>query len=139
MIDCVFCDILAGEMAASVIYDDARSMAFLDLYPIHPGHALVVPKEHVSDLAVCPAELGGHLFAVSGRLGPVLCRAVGGDGFNVWTASGSAAGQEVFHLHLHVLPRFHDDSFGLRFPKSYPEATSRRRLDDLAARIRTLL
>jgi histidine triad (HIT) family protein len=139
MIDCVFCDIVAGTMVASTIYEDAHTVAFLDLYPIHRGHALIVPREHVADLAACPAELAGHLFGVSGRLGPVLCRAVGGDGFNVWTANGSAAGQEVFHLHLHVLPRFHSDSFGLRFPKSYPQATSREKLDDLAATIRTML
>jgi histidine triad (HIT) family protein len=138
-IDCVFCDILGGAMPASVVYEDAQALAFLDLYPVHPGHALVVPKAHVTDLAACPAELAGHLFAVSGRLGPVLCRTVGGDGFNVWTANGSAAGQEVFHLHLHVLPRFRDDSFGLRFPKSYPEATTRQELDTLAGRIRSLL
>jgi histidine triad (HIT) family protein len=123
--ECVFCDIVAGTMPASTIYEDGHSLAFLDLYPIHRGHALVVPREHIADLTACPSELAGRLF--------------GGDGFNVWTANGSAAGQEVFHLHLHVLPRFHTDSFGLRFPKSYPQATSREVLDELAATIRAML
>ncbi len=137
--ECVFCAIVAGTMRASTIYEDRHSLAFLDLYPVQRGHALVVPRAHVADLTACPPELAGHLFALSGRLGRVLCRSVGGDGFNVWTANGSAAGQEVFHLHLHVLPRFHTDSFGLQFPKSYPQATSREALDALAATIRAML
>jgi histidine triad (HIT) family protein len=137
--DCVFCDIMVGRTTASRVCEDPQAMAFLDLYPIHPGHTLVVPREHVTDLAACPFDLAGHLFSVSGHLGPVLARAVDAAGFNVWTANGSAAGQDIFHLHLHILPRFRDDSFGLRFPKSYPQATSRKALDDMASRIRSLL
>jgi histidine triad (HIT) family protein len=65
--------------------------------------------------------------------------ATGAQGFNVWTANGAAAGQEIFHLHLHVLPRFDDDAFGLRFPKSYPKEASRLELDAMAERIKLKL
>ncbi|HEX9693182.1 MAG TPA: HIT family protein [Gemmatimonadales bacterium] len=135
MDECAFCEIVAGA-AASRVFEDERAVAFLDLFPVHPGHVLLVPRQHVRDLATCPAELAGYLFALAGRVGPGAVRAVAGDGFNVWTASGAAAGQEVFHLHLHVLPRFAGDAFGLRFPKSYPRKASRTELDEMAARIR---
>ncbi len=122
-----------------MVYQDDTMAAFMDLYPVHAGHTLIVPRRHVTDLAACPSELAGHLFQLSARLGPAIVRAVSGDGFNVWTANGAAAGQDVFHLHLHVLPRFADDTFGLRFPKDYPRQADRTQLDALAAKIRALV
>lgn len=120
-----------------MVYEDQHALAFLDLFPVNRGHTLVVPRAHVADLASCPQEIAAHLMAVSSRIAPALVRAVGAAGFNVWTASGRAAGQEVFHLHLHVLPRFNDDAFGLRFPKGYPQKADRAELDALAARVRS--
>jgi diadenosine tetraphosphate (Ap4A) HIT family hydrolase len=131
----VFCDIVAGRSPASIVHDDADVIAFLDLYPIQEGHTLVIPRTHVVDAASCPPSLAGHLFAVASDLGQRLVRAVGAEGFNVWTANGKAAGQEVFHLHLHVLPRVSDDAFGLRFPQSYPQQATRTALDALASRL----
>lgn len=75
---------------------------------------------------------------VAKRLAPRIVHAVGAAGFNVWTANGKVAGQEVFHCHLHILPRFEDDSFGLRFPKSYPQEAERGELDRLGDRIRKM-
>ena len=132
---CVFCDIGAGRRPASVVYEDEEAIALLDLYPINSGHTLVIPRTHVVDLSSCASELAGHLFTLAGRLGSKLVQVVGGDGFNVWTANGAAAGQGVFHLHLHVLPRFANDAFGLRFPQSYPQRAERAVLDALAARV----
>ena len=120
MSDCVFCAIVARRAPASFVYEDEHVAAFMDLFPVHPGHLLVIPKRHVVDLTDCPAELAARLFRESARLAPAVVEAARADGFNVWTANGSAAGQEVFHLHLHVLPRYREDTFGLRFPKSYP-------------------
>ncbi len=139
MTDCVFCRIIAGDLPGSVIYEDRETVAFLDLYPVHPGHTLVVPRRHVTDLTACPEVVAAGLFAVSARLAPAVVRAVGAAGFNVWTANGEAAGQEIFHLHLHVLPRFERDSFGLRFPKNYPEEAARAELDAIAGKIRERL
>jgi histidine triad (HIT) family protein len=117
------------------VHEDADAIAFMDLHPIQEGHALVIPRSHIRDLASCPPELAGHLFAVAGELGRRLVRVVDAEGFNVWTANGRAAGQEVFHLHLHVLPRFPDDAFGLRFPQSYPQEAARDVLNALALRV----
>ena len=81
----------------------------------------------------------GRLFELSGKIAPAVVRATGAAGFNVWTANGKAAGQEVLHLHLHVLPRYEDDTFGLRFPKGYPQEAERAALDAMADRIRSTL
>jgi histidine triad (HIT) family protein len=136
MEDCVFCSILRGQLPASLVHEDDMSVAFLDIHPIHAGHTLVIPRQHYGNVASCPSELAGHLFAVSARLGPAVVRATDAHGFNVWTANGQAAGQDVFHLHLHILPRYREDTFGLRFPKGYPNEARRTDLDVMAERVR---
>jgi histidine triad (HIT) family protein len=139
MTECVFCAILRGRLPASVIYEDDRAVGFLDIHPIHAGHTLVIPRDHFADAASCPSELAAHLFEISVRLGPAIVRATDAHGFNVWTAIGRAAGQDVFHLHLHILPRYREDTFGLRFPKGYPEEAQRADLDVMAAKVRLML
>jgi histidine triad (HIT) family protein len=134
---CLFCDIIAGRAPASIAYEDDATVAFMDLFPVHRGHVLIVPRVHVRDLLECPAQVAGRLFELSGRLARAVVAATAADGFNVWTANGTAAGQEVFHLHLHLLPRFRDDAFGLRFPKHYPREEPRDALDRVAALIRS--
>ncbi len=133
---CVFCRILRHELPAAFVYEDGDIAAFLDLYPVNRGHTLVVPKTHATDLVACPDELAARLFGVSARLAPAVVAAVGAEGFNVWTANGRVAGQTVFHLHLHILPRFRTDTFGLRFPKNYPQEADRADLEAMAAAIR---
>lgn len=133
--DCVFCRILAGEVPASFVYQDEEVVGFLDLFPVHAGHTLVVPRCHADDLLACPEDLAGRLFAVGARLAPAVVAATGAEGFNIWTANGRAAGQTVFHLHLHIMPRFAADRFALRFPVERREA-SRDALEQMAALIR---
>lgn len=135
--NCVFCGIVQGTVPGAVVYDDGDTVAFLDRYPVHLGHTLVVPRLHVEDLVSCPAHIASRLFEVSAKLAPAIVRAAGAAGFNIWTANGRAAGQEVFHLHVHVLPRFDDDDFGLRFPKDYPREASRAELEAMAEQIRS--
>jgi histidine triad (HIT) family protein len=136
MTDCVFCRIVAGDLPAAFVYQDDDVVAFLDLFPVHAGHTLIVPRRHASDLLECPGDLAGRLFAASARVAAAVVKATGADGFNIWTANGRAAGQTVFHLHLHVMPRFAADQFGLKFPVERREA-SRSELDLVAARIRS--
>jgi histidine triad (HIT) family protein len=136
MTQCVFCDIIEGRQPASVVYEDETSVAFMDIFPVHPGHMLVIPRVHAVDLVHCPPDIAAHLFEVSARLAPSIVAATDAAGFNVWTANGKEAGQEVFHLHLHILPRYENDTFGLRFPKGYPTEASREELEELAAKIR---
>jgi histidine triad (HIT) family protein len=136
MTDCVFCRILAGELPAAFVYQDADVVGFLDLFPVHDGHTLIVPRRHATDLLSCPSDLAGRLFAASARVAAAVVRATGADGFNIWTANGDAAGQTVFHLHLHIMPRFAGDRFGLRYPIDRREA-GREALESMAAAIRS--
>jgi len=133
--DCVFCRIVAGDLPATFVFQDHDVVGFLDLFPVVPGHTLIVPRRHATDLLDCPGDLAGRLFAASARVAAAVLAATGADGFNVWSANGPAAGQTVFHLHLHVLPRFAADQFGLRFPIERREA-SRGELEAMASRIR---
>ncbi len=135
----MFCRILAGALPASIVYADDSAVALLDLYPIHAGHTLVIPRDHYADVASSPPRLAGHLFEVSARLGPAIVRATDAHGFNVWAANGRAAGQDIFHVHLHILPRYREDTFGLRFPKDYPSEAPRRDLDAMADKIKAML
>lgn len=133
--DCVFCLIVARAAPASVVHADDLSVAFLDISPVTPGHLLVVPRAHATDLAALPPGTGGHLFEVGRRLAAALRRSdVPADGVNFFLADGAVAGQEVFHVHLHVLPRTKGDGFKLSFKAGTP---SRAELDDTATKIRT--
>lgn len=136
MSTCVFCAVVQRDAPGSILYEDDALLAFLDRYPVNRGHTLVVPKAHIADLSDCPTDLAARLFGLSARLAPLVVTATGAEGFNVWTANGRAAGQTIFHLHLHILPRFADDTFGLRFPKHYLRKASCADLDGLAEQIK---
>jgi histidine triad (HIT) family protein len=105
--DCLFCAIIAGQIPCRQIYSDESAIAFLDISPWHTGHALVVPRRHVVDVLAQPeplSEIAGAISATS-RL---LMERLGADGMNLLINSGAVAGQEVFHLHVHLIPRFAD-------------------------------
>ena len=131
MADCIFCRILAGIEPASFVYRDEHCSAFMDILPINPGHVLVIPNRHAASLAELDPEDGAHLFRVAQRIAAaVRVTHVQCEGVNLFLADGAAAGQEVFHVHLHVLPRFASDGFGFR--RSSYGAPARSELDTLA-------
>ncbi len=133
---CVFCDIVRGDAPCSVVYADEVVTAFMDIRPVNSGHLLVVPKVHARSLADIDSGTGGHLFRVGMRMAAALRRsAVPCDGIDLFLADGQAAGQEVFHVHLHVIPRYWGDGFGFRFGPGYGTLPARAELDDLAAGI----
>ena len=103
--DCLFCRIVAGEVPSRQVYADDAAIAFLDISPWHVGHTLVVPRRHVSDLLAGPgvlAEIAGAIDATSA----LLVDRLGADGLNLLSSAGATAGQEVFHLHVHLVPRY---------------------------------
>ena len=137
MPDCVFCEILAGRLASSRLYQDERCTAFMDIQPVNPGHLLVVPNVHAAFLADLDVETGAQMFRVAQRLAGALRRSgVRCEGVNFWLADGEAALQEVFHAHLHVLPRYAHDGFGFRFGPAYFQRPDRAELDAIAGQIR---
>ena len=137
---CVFCDIVRGAAPASIVYADDLIVAFMDIQPINPGHLLIVPRVHAARLSEMDGGTGGHIFQVAQRLAAALRQSgVLCEGLNLFLADGEAAGQEVFHLHLHLIPRFRGDGFGFRFGPEYARRPERDALDEVAASIRQIL
>ena len=137
MTGCIFCQIAAGELPASFVYQDDRVSAFLDIQPVNPGHLLVVPHRHAETLGELSPDVVGHMMTVAQRLMLRLHDAdVRCEGINLFLAEGAVAGQEVDHVHLHVIPRFTGDGFGLRFAADYGATPQRKELDRMAAAIR---
>ena len=140
MSDCIFCAIVAGQAPASVVYHDAHCTAFLDIQPVNPGHVLVVPNDHTAYLADLPPATGGHLFQVAQQLAAALRKSeLRCEGVNLFLADGEAAMQEVFHVHLHVFPRFVGDGFGLTFSPGYYQKPDRAALERAAHQVRAVL
>jgi histidine triad (HIT) family protein len=111
---CPFCDIVAERLPASVVYADDLVQAFLDIRPITTGHVLVVPRSHAGGLADLPERAGRAMFTAAQRMAAALRGSkVRCDGINFFLADGTVAGQEVEHVHLHVVPRFAGDGFRL--------------------------
>jgi len=137
---CVFCRIIAGQEPASLVHRDEFCIAFMDRQPVNPGHLLIVPLAHASALADLEALSAERLMTVAQRLGDALRRSgLRCEGVNLLLADGEAAGQEVFHVHLHVVPRFAEDGFGFRFAPGYHQRPERAELDQAAASIRAAL
>ena len=135
--DCVICKLVAGDMEVSIIHQDDLCVVFMDIQPINPGHALVVPRRHASCLADLHMEEGAQVFRVAQRVAAALRECgVKCEGVNFFLADGEAAGQEVFHVHLHVFPRYSGDGFGLTLPADYQDRPAREKLNDIAQRIR---
>ena len=101
---CVFCEIAAGREPASVVWEDARAIAFLDLRQPSPGHVLVIPSAHIADILALHDETGASLMAGTTHVARAVANTLNPDGINVWQSTGEAAGREVFHLHFHVMP-----------------------------------
>ncbi len=107
--DCIFCLLAGGKIPTAKVYEDEDCAVILDAGPASKGHALVIPKEHYADITQAPSELVGKCFALAARLGAVMKRTLGADGFNVVANTGEAAGQTVMHMHIHVIPRYAGD------------------------------
>ena len=116
-------------------YEDADVVAFLDIQPVNPGHVLVVPRTHYESLQDVPHALAMHLFEVAMELAPMVKQVGRADGLNIVVNSGAAAGQDVFHYHVHVIPRRAKDGFDIPLPFPGSEMPDRTVLDATAARI----
>jgi histidine triad (HIT) family protein len=138
--DCIFCDILAGRADVSWVYRDEQVAAFMDIQPVNAGHVLVVPNQHAAALPELDPETGAQMFRVGQRLAGALRRSgLPCEGVNFFVADGEAAGQEIFHVHLHVFPRYAGDGFGLKFGPHYNTLPARATLDQIAGQLRHTL
>ena len=132
---CIFCDIIQGAAEVSVCYEDTESIAFMDIQPVNAGHVLVVSRQHVESFLDLPKSLGTHLFQVAMQLAPAIRKVSGADGMNVIVSSGAVAGQDVYHFHIHLIPRRPGDGFDVPLPFAESDMPDRTVLDMMATRI----
>jgi histidine triad (HIT) family protein len=137
MSDCIFCKIVEKQIPATVIYEDGDVLAFMDIGPIVKGHALVVPKKHCDPVTETPDDLLARLHVVAKRIAQAQMNGLGADGVNIMQNNGAAAGQEVPHIHVHVIPRFKGDGHHWNWnPQKYGDFDE---MNDLAAKIQNHL
>ena len=138
--DCIFCKIARHEASAGIVAEDDAVIAFLDIAPINPGHTLVVPKRHATSLGEMPPVIGGQVFETAMAVAAALRRSgLRCEGVNFHLADGAAAGQEVPHVHLHVIPRFAGDGHRLRFGPGYGRGLGADERDATAAKLRAAI
>ena len=130
--DCLFCRIVAGELPATRVDEDERTITFMDINPATRGHVLVVPREHVKDLLEIDAGALEAVTLAAQRVAKVMPDRLGADGVNLLNSCGRAAWQTVFHFHVHVIPRYEDD------PLELPTRPQRAEEDELAEVAREL-
>ncbi|OGZ13295.1 MAG: hypothetical protein A3C93_00050 [Candidatus Lloydbacteria bacterium RIFCSPHIGHO2_02_FULL_54_17] len=111
MDDCLFCKIAERDIPCEKVYEDQDVLAFLDIHPINPGHTLVIPKKHAADISALTRADFERLMGCVHALAPIVKKAVQADGINIGMNNGGAAGQLVFHAHLHIIPRYQNDGF----------------------------
>lgn len=136
---CVFCAILAGRLPASVVWEDAQAVAFMDLRQTVPGHVLVIPRQHAETLYELDEDSAAHVMRVAHRIARALHGVYQPDGLNLWQSNGEAGGQEVPHFHLHVHPRRHGDGVLRHYRDGLPVPAARADLDLMAADVRRAL
>ena len=107
--NCIFCKLANGVFPTAKVYEDEDLTVFLDAGPASKGHALVMPKEHYKNITEVPADLAGKLTSVAAKVGEAQMKALGALGFNIIINTNEAAGQTVFHVHVHVIPRYGND------------------------------
>ncbi len=116
--DCIFCKIIKGELPSTKVYEDEDVLAFLDIKPVNPGHTLVIPKKHFKNVHDMPDEMFAKVAVASKKISDAILK-LGAKGVNIGMNNGEAAGQIVFHAHVHVMPRYGQDSFSLWVGKEY--------------------
>jgi histidine triad (HIT) family protein len=129
--ECIFCRIVAGELPSQTVFEDERTVAFMDINPATRGHALVIPRKHARDLTeIEPEELVAVTLAAQ-RLARRALERLGADGVNLLNSCGGSAWQTVFHFHLHVIPRYRGDPLRLPWTPAPAEAGEIARVAEL--------
>jgi histidine triad (HIT) family protein len=136
MSDCVFCRIVARQIPATVVHEDHHTLAFMDLGQVNPGHVLVALKPHAENLYALDDAQAAAVLQAAAKVARAIRDAFSPAGLSVYQANGRAAGQTVFHYHVHLVPRHEGDGMALTWPVKNPP---REKLEDYAARIRASL
>ncbi|MFA6170851.1 MAG: HIT family protein [Patescibacteria group bacterium] len=119
--DCIFCKIIAGQIPSYKVYEDEKTLAFLDINPVNPGHVLVVPKEHFANMEDVPEDILCAVIKTVKKVGKAIKEGLGAEGYNITENNDPVAGQIVPHIHFHVIPRIEGDGLHLWPQKKYGE------------------
>jgi histidine triad (HIT) family protein len=136
MTNCIFCKIVAKQIPATVVHEDEHTLAFMDLGQVNPGHVLVAVKKHAENLYALDDAQAGAVLRAAARVARAIRAAFNPEGLSVYQANGKAAGQTVFHYHVHLVPRHDGDGMALSWPVKNPP---REQLEEYAAKIRASL
>jgi len=133
MDDCIFCKIAEKKIPSKFIYEDKTTMAFLDINPGAPGHALIIPKKHYETIFEMPESEVSDLFRTTVKVAKAIDKIIGPDGVNIFQNNKTAAGQLVNHAHVHIFPRFHGDGIDFKWRRVVLDDDD---LDNIARKIR---
>lgn len=136
MESCIFCKIANGEIPSATLYEDEDFRVILDLGPASKGHALILPKEHYRDLYEIPEELAAKVMKTAKKVVTAMTKVLDCDGYNLVQNNGEAAGQTVFHFHMHLIPRYKGDGVGVTWK---PGELDNKTRDEILAEIRNYL
>ena len=136
MSDCVFCKIVEGQIPSTKVHENGLTLAFMDIGQVNPGHVLVAVKPHVENIYGLDDTLAAAVFQTAARVARAVKKAYSPEGVTLYQANGPAAGQTVFHFHLHLVPRYHKDGMHLTWPAKNPP---REQLEANAAKLRAVL
>ena len=136
MENCIFCKLVAKQIPATVVHEDEHTLAFMDLGQVNPGHVLVAVKKHAENLYALDDAQAGAVLRAAARVARAIRGAFNPEGLSVYQANGKAAGQTVFHYHVHLVPRHDGDGMALTWPVKNPP---REKLVEYAGRIQALL
>ena len=132
MDDCIFCKLANGVFPTSTVYEDEDFRAILDIAPAHKGHVLILPKKHADNIFGLDDDTASKIFPLAKRIASAVKTVTGCDGINILQNNGTAAGQSVFHLHVHIVPRFEGDGLLPVWPQGkYDEGEA----DQMAAKL----
>lgn len=135
MSDCIFCKIIDGEIPSTKVYEDENVLAFLDISQVTKGHTLIIPKQHMENVYELSPEAAGHVFQAAPKVASAIKEAFQPIGLNLLSNTGEAAGQSVFHFHLHLIPRYGEgDGFGAVW-KTHTDDYTPEDLQEIAASI----
>lgn len=133
MTDCIFCKIVRGELPSYKVYEDEHTFAFLDIHPVHPGHVLVIPKAHVSNIFEITADQWTHVQETVRKVALAVEKSMQADGVNLLMNNREHAGQVVDHAHVHLIPRFKGDGLNRWPAKKYNGSEAEATLEKIRA------
>ena len=131
--ECIFCDIIEDRAPAETVFEDDETLAFMDINPANPGHTLVIPKRHVRDIYELDGETAAVVMKTTVKVARAVKMALQPDGMNLVQSNERAGGQEIFHFHMHIIPRWYGDGLRLARP---PEVRRTMAIKEAAAKIR---